>query len=415
VTVPLPRVLVVHGPGAASAFDVLRGSQGVAQVTFVHRSLESLAPGDRDIVGALESIDMSALEIDELAQRSSDLQPRGVVTFSEDLIEVTAELARRLGLTALPRRAVDGLTCKLAQRQALAAGGVAVPRFVPVVTGEDLTAAAAWTGLPAILKPLRGSGSRNTYAVDDHDDLVALAGEMEECGPFDDGGLLLEERLVGDPDRSELPWGDYVSVESASGDGQSVHVAVTGRRPLLPPFRERGLTIPAALSDEALDAVLVEAGRALAALGVTHGITHTEIKLTADGPRVIEVNGRLGGYIGELVRMQRAGFDLVAEGLRLSLGLAPAVTAHRFDQVVYVSMVSPPLWATRLLGFEGVEEATRIPGVTRVIATREPGDTVDWRLGTEQHAATVWGAAPNHVEAARSLRQVDSVLRARWA
>jgi len=64
VTVPLPRVLVVHGPGAASAFDVLRGSQGVAQVTFVHRSLESLAPGDRDIVGALESIDMSALEID---------------------------------------------------------------------------------------------------------------------------------------------------------------------------------------------------------------------------------------------------------------------------------------------------------------------------------------------------------------
>ena len=45
------------------------------------------------------------------------------------------------------------------------------------------------------------------------------------------------------------------------------------------------------------------AERAARALGVDVGCLHTEIKLTIDGPRVIEVNGRLGGGIPEMLEL----------------------------------------------------------------------------------------------------------------
>ncbi len=52
--------------------------------------------------------------------------------------------------------------------------------------------------------------------------------------------------------------------------------------------------------DEA--AVVELASRALEALGVRHGNSHVEVKLSARGPRVIEVNGRIAGGLLELMR-----------------------------------------------------------------------------------------------------------------
>jgi len=46
------------------------------------------------------------------------------------------------------------------------------------------------------------------------------------------------------------------------------------------------------------------------ALRVRTGFLHTEIKVTPSGPRVIEVNGRLGGGLPNLLQ-QAAGFDLL--------------------------------------------------------------------------------------------------------
>ena len=88
---------------------------------------------------------------------------------------------------------------------------------------------------------------------------------------------------------------DYVSVETFVSCGRTSHAAVTGKIALADPFRETGSFIPAHLSADTLNAVLDVASAAVDAIGVTLGAFHTEIKLTPDGPRVIEVNGRLGG------------------------------------------------------------------------------------------------------------------------
>ena len=60
---------------------------------------------------------------------------------------------------------------------------------------------------------------------------------------------------------------------------------------------------------------------ALRALGVRTGGFHTEIKLTPDGPRVIEVNGRLGGGVPEML-LQASGESLMRLSMRVALGEA---------------------------------------------------------------------------------------------
>ena len=68
--------------------------------------------------------------------------------------------------------------------------------------------------------------------------------------------------------------------------------------------------MPSALPDDRQESVRLVATAAIHALGITIGVTHTEVKLTPDGPKIIEVNGRLGGSVAPLLA-RSAGFDAI--------------------------------------------------------------------------------------------------------
>jgi biotin carboxylase len=159
--------------------------------------------------------------------------------------------------------------------------------------------------------------------------------------------MLLEEYLVGADIPATAPFADYLSVETAVSDGELSHLALTGRFPPAPDFRETGFFVPAAVDDASRDLVLDLATAATKALSVRTGFLHTEIKLTPSGPRVIEVNGRLGGGLPDLLQ-QTAGFDLLRWTLRAALGepvtvSAPLLTA-RIGQRLFLQ--PPPLVGT---------------------------------------------------------------------
>ena len=65
--------------------------------------------------------------------------------------------------------------------------------------------------------------------------------------------------------------------------------------------------------------MLEVATAALHALGVRTGGFHTEIKLTPDGPRVIEVNGRIGGGVPEML-FEASGVSIFNLSMRVALG-----------------------------------------------------------------------------------------------
>jgi len=123
--------------------------------------------------------------------------------------------------------------------------------------------------------------------------------------------------------RKELPFGDYVSVEVLMAAGEPVVLSVTGKYPLIPPFREAGQFwpshLPSAERGEICDFVL----RAVRALGIEVGALHVEVKLCLDGPHIIEMNGRVGGYVPEMLE-SGAGVDLIGLAA-LGEAIAPAL------------------------------------------------------------------------------------------
>ena len=192
--------------------------------------------------------------------------------------------------------------------------------------------------------------------------------------------------------------------------GQATHVAITGRFPLAEPFRETGNFIPAAVDPSMHDALFGMTDDAIAALGITTGVLHTEIKLTPDGPQLIEVNGRLGGrppfvlkQVSD-VNLFRAACD-VALGNPISItGLAPC------RGVAYWRMLQPPCTASRVREVVGLGELGQAPFVDSVSLSRSPGDAVDWRDGTGGQVVTVRGRVADHESLFDAIASIERTV-----
>ena len=114
---------------------------------------------------------------------------------------------------------------------------------------------------------------------------------------------------------------------------------------------------------------------ALAAVEHDHGISHTEVKLTADGPRIVEINPRPGGnYIVELIQ-RVTGIDLLDAQIELALGRRPALEAKSTGvRSAAIKFLVPPR-AGRLQALHGLDTLSCDPQLVR--AAIPPVDGLD--------------------------------------
>lgn len=406
-----PLLAVVHDLGSAAPLKVLSAAAGLADVVFVcDRERPHVDEGFPELVATARVLDVTGAGPDGAVELVARLAPAGVTTFSEAQLGLTAAIAWACGLPFHSPDTVRLLTDKSSQRDALASTGVQATRCIPVRDSEEALAAAARIGPPVVLKPRSGAGSTDTCRVD-----TLAAGATLAATLFADGReFVVEELLEGDPDAAGPFWGDYVSVESVVCGGCVQRVCVTGKFALAEPFRETGMFLPATIPTELATAVVELEQAALRALGVRQGVTHTEIKLTPDGPRVIEVNGRLGGYVGEILQ-RAAGYDLTRAAVRLALGEPFRVPPIRYRQLSYQYFVTAPPDAARLLSLSGIDQLLDLPGVLHVDTHATPGQRVDWRDGTQGHLAVVYGTATDHAALRATIAEIDARIHLQYA
>ncbi|MFF7359444.1 acetyl-CoA carboxylase biotin carboxylase subunit family protein [Streptomyces sp. NPDC008125] len=404
----LPLLAVVYDRGSAGAVEIVASARKLCSVVFVCDESSPGAAGTARQLGELAQVlDVTGMSPEEAGAALSALNVRGIVTFSEYRLAATAELAAVCGLPFHTVEVVGALVDKQRQRARLHVAGVQSTRCEVVRSVDDVPEAAARVGLPAVLKPRSGAGSVNTCRVDDLGQLNALAEEFTAGGAAE---YVLEELLVGDPDGAGAGFGDYVSVESVTSGGVVHHVCVTGKLPLAEPFRETGMFQPASLSPALRSEVLALTEAAIHALGITGGVTHVEIKLTPDGPRLIEVNGRMGGYVGALLR-RLARFDLLRAALREALSLPVELPELSFASVEYVYFVTPPADSGQTLtALHGLDEVAGLDGVWQVKAEAAAGRSLDWRNGTEGHLGTVHGTAADHDRLRAAVAAIESTI-----
>jgi hypothetical protein len=135
---------------------------------------------------------------------------------------------------------------------------------------------------------------------------------------------------------------------------------------------------------------------AVAALAIESAVIHTEIKLTPDGPKLIEVNGRLGGRPPFVLR-RVSEVNLFLAACLLAAGEPPRTNGlASCAGVGYWLMLQPPMSATRVTGVEGLGELAGVPAIDTVTLSRTPGEAVDWREGTDGQIITVRGGTSDH-------------------
>jgi biotin carboxylase len=272
----------------------------------------------------------------------------------------------------------------------------------PGISPTEVAALAEQVTYPAVLKPAQGSGSRDIHSVQSPDQLRSLLADGATRH-----GALIEEYLHDAPGHPDW-YASYLSVESVVSGGRTSHVALCGRFPLAEPFRETGNFIPAILPPSLQPEVLGLVDRTVDALGIRDAVIHTEVKLTPDGPRVIEVNGRLGGRPPFVLRtnsdvnlFQLA--CLVAAGVPVSFdGLADC------KGVGYWLMLQPPMSASRVIAVDGLDGLTSLEEVDQVSTNGTAGERVSWRDGTESQVVTVRGRVADHAALAGTVEAIRS-------
>jgi biotin carboxylase len=136
------------------------------------------------------------------------------------------------------------------------------------------------------------------------------------------------------------------------------------------------------------------------------GCLHTEIKFTPDGPRIIEVNGRVGGGVPEMLD-RAAGVPLVAMTLRVALGEAMHFDAPVATHCIgYRFFLQPPAVSATVAAITGLDAVSDHPGVDTITVHQGPGADLDWRDGSRNHIMAVVGAAGDYTE----LQAVNRLL-----
>lgn len=393
---PAP-LLVVYDRGAASPGELGPALAGLGPLVFAVPDTEHVRLVRPVLAELGRVVDLSGDEATDVA-RVASLRPRGVVTYAEQMLRCAAAFTESLGLPGHSRPTADRLTDKHQQRERQRAAGADNVRSRLIAEPGQWTDALGQVGFPAVVKPARGQASRSTYPVLGPADADQVHSRI--FGPAAAGGdrWVVEEMLVGRP---ELPHGDYVSVESLSGPWGTRPIAVTGKHPLRRPFRETGHFWPSHLSAPEQAQLIALATATVTALGVTTGITQTEIKLTPNGPHVIEVNGRLGGHIAELAR-RSCGVDLIRLAALSALGLAEPPALLRPDRVYFQYNVPAPVGSAVFLGVHGAADVRRIPGITGYRPYVRPGDRLDHGVMTYQ-LDLLCGDTASHPEMAHAI------------
>lgn len=289
----------------------------------------------------------------------------GVVTWDEYALVPTAELVARLRLAGNSVASMNACRDKATSRRRFAEEQVPSATSTRVGTLAQAAAAARRTGFPVVLKPSSHAASIGVIRIDNPQELPA-AWEFASAGASEQGpegsGVLVEEYLSG----------PEISVECVTQNGVTTALAITRKEVAFPPyFEEVGHTVTA--GDPLLPEVAPVAVQAVQALGVTDGVQHVEMRLTASGPRIIEVNSRIGGdLIGKLVHLA-TGLDLPLIASDVACGKVPDLTPPTHTTAA-IRILYPPATGTLAARHLAVEPGA--PWLHQVAWLRAIGDRV---------------------------------------
>jgi biotin carboxylase len=368
-------------------------------------TLEALAPDSLLTLDFSDPVDAAARVAEWTARR-----PLAAVVGVDDVTAAAAAaIAERLGLRASAPAAVAAARDKYQMRQCLAAAGVPVPRFRRIMLSENPVLAARGVEFPCVLKPLSLSASRGVIRANTTEQFVvafkriaALLARDDVTVSGDAARYLLAEEYVP---------GLEVALEGLLIQGRLHALALFDKPdPLEGPFFEETIYVtPSRLPEAVQTAIRTTTTAACAALGLTEGPVHAELRVNDDGPWVLEVAARsIGGLCSRTLRFG-TGMTLEEIILRHALGWSIA-TLERERPAAGVMMIPIPR-AGVLREVHGLDDAKATRHVEDIVISAHPGQELVPLPEGWQYLGFVFARAEAPADVEDALRIAHARLR----
>ena len=349
---------------------------------------------------------VSTLDQEEVYRQALIYQPDVVITSTSDgPVRTAAYVNEKLGKK--PDLAYEDSLCatiKSYMRNRLKENNVPIPKYHAVQNFEEFKAAVEKLEGKCIVKPADNAGSRGVTALNDGGERSGeeLRHTYEYSKENSRNGIVMVEEFMTGPE---------VSVEAMTVDGETAILTITDKFITPPPyFVEIAHSEPSRLDEATQERIRQVALQAIAAIRLQNGPSHTEIKVTKEGPKIVEIAARLGGdFITSRLVPLSTGVDMVGASVLLATG-GKVNLAHKWKKGSAIHFIQ---------GKEGViksividEALSQLEGVEEVAVYKKAGDTVHGtrssndRLG---HIITVGETAEEAMEIGRRVLELIRV------
>lgn len=288
-----------------------------------------------------------------------------IVVISTDApLVAAAEACETLGLCFVDVSAAKISVNKLLQRELMKEAGLTIPRFEKFHDFDSFNYGISKVGLPAVVKPIDGSGSRGVMLVHQNDDLtVAMRHALNNSRL----GLGLIETFVE---------GSEIAVDGFVINGK-LHVITISDKLRTSGYHllDTEVIFPAKLTSSSEKNIKKIVQKVVSKFGLDNCPIHIEMIKSSDGPMIVEVAARgAGSNIFTDILPYVSGVDTVSTQLKLALGNddLEVKISRNYSSIISFIHEKPGI----VKSIEGIKETALIPGVKDISLYVGVGDTI---------------------------------------
>jgi len=305
-------------------------------------------------------------------------KPDGVMVTYESYVLPASWIAEHLQLPGIPASAAEACTDKFLMRSLFAKATEKVsPDFKIAESEESIIEFAQSHAFPLIMKPANLAKSLLVTKSDTLEELIAqyrntvnlLETTYKKYAPNRTPKIIIEEYLIG----------TIHSVDAFVDNFGQPHVLEqvvdyqTGYDIGYDDNFHYSRLLPSTLSSIEKNDLRHCAEVGIRALGMKSSAAHVEIIMTPEGPRIVEIGARNGGY-RERMHSLANGIDITGAALALSLGQLPEITATRNDSCAVLELF--PKTPGEFVGIEKHDALKLLPSLNYLSVKAKVGTNI---------------------------------------
>lgn len=349
---------------------------------------------------------VSTLAQEEVLRQARIYNPDVIITSTSDgPVRTAAYVNEKMGKQ--PDLSYEDSLCatiKSYMRERLKECNVPIPQYYAVKNKEEFIKAVQGIAGDMIVKPADNAGSRGVVLLK-KDPVTGKTQPEDSISVYEysksnsrNGIVMVEEFMEG----------EEVSVEAMTVNGETTIITITDKLTTPPPyFVELGHAEPSHHPAELQEKIKEITKQAVAAIRLQNGPSHTEIKLTKEGPKIVELAARLGGdFITSKLVPLSTGVDMVGNSVVLATG-GTVDLARKWNKGAAIRFI--PGKVGTIEAIEIPEKLSELPGIEEIVLYKTVGDVVDGTKSSNDRLGHIIATGKDAAEAVE--RATDALMQ----